>query len=401
MDIIGSHYFLRPIGIKRHWQTFFYIYMKYMNMQNRFLLFALGLFFFSASARAQIDSFIVDGVYRNYIIHLPAGYNGSTAYPLVFNLHGYTSNASEEELYTNMDATSDANHFILVYPNGIANYWNAFGTGADDVKFIRELIDTISSHYHVNSRRVYSCGISNGGYMSYTLACSLSDKIAAIASVSGTMSLNTYTTCSPARKVPVMHVHGTADLTVPYATGAANSIGVEQTLAFWRDTNDCRHITDTIDLPNTSTGDSCTVQRIDYAHCDNSEVLFYKITNGGHTWPNGTIGIPAYGYTDRDISANDEIWKFFNRYTLDGPTAIEETTIDPTLNIHPNPSTGILRIKTDSKINGTDIYDLTGRKVMSFTGEKELNISTLTPGMYIVHIVQNSNRQTLIKVVKE
>src|SRR4051812_1703298 len=237
----------------------------------RFLAITLTicLILFQTNVKAQTDSFIVDGVYRNYIFHLPIGYNPANSYPLVLNLHGYTSNASQQMLYTQMNTSSDNNGYIVVYPNGIANYWNSWGPaggtfGADDVKFLTELIDTISAHHHVNPKRVYSCGMSNGGYMSYTLACSIADRLAAIASVAGTMSNYTYSNCNPARKIPVMHVHGTSDPTVPYGTGATGSIGVEQTVAFWRDTDACQNIADTVDIPDYSTGDSCTVQTIHY-----------------------------------------------------------------------------------------------------------------------------------------
>ena len=355
------------------------------------------------AAKAQTDSFIVDGVYRNFTVHPPVGYNAATAYPLVLNLHGYTSNAAQEEFYTQMDVSSDANHYFVVYPNGISNYWNSFGAGADDVKFLGELIDTISARYHINPKRVYSCGMSNGGYMSYTLACTLADRLAAIASVSGTMSTNTYSTCHPARKIPIMHVHGTTDPIVPYATGATNSIGVEQTLAFWRDTDACQLTTDTVYLPNTNTTDSSTVQRIRYPSCANgNEILFYKIINGGHTWPGSPVSISTYGNTNRDIYATDEIWNFFNRYTLDGPnTGIccePQTTL---IRAYPNPAENTLNIASDYDVVSADIYDDAGRKVLSSVKSKKLDISALEPGIYMVKITCAQDLHSVIKFIKQ
>jgi polyhydroxybutyrate depolymerase len=356
----------------------------------------------SLSASAVTDSFLVDGVYRNYILHLPSGYNVSNAYPLVLNLHGYTSNAAQEELYTNMDASADANAYIVVYPNGIANYWNSWGSGANDVKFLGELIDTISARYHVNSRRVYSCGISNGGYMSYTLACSMADRLAAIASVSGTMSNNTYSTCNPARKIPVMHIHGTSDATVPYATGAAGSIGAEQTVAFWRDTDACTLANDTTFIADSNPGDGCTVQRIRYQHCPaNNEVLFYKIIGGGHTWPGGVFDVTNFGNTNHDISATDEIWNFFNRYSLDGLTGINEISTAPSLRIAPNPAANQLNILTDGDLINTTIYELCGREVLSVEKSKSIDIEHLMPGMYIATISASRGQRTSIRFVKQ
>jgi polyhydroxybutyrate depolymerase len=374
-------------------------------MKNIYLL---VLLFISLAAYSQTDSFIVDGVYRNYILHLPAGYTSSGTYPLVLNLHGYTSYASEEELYTGMDASADANNYIVVYPNGIANYWNSWGPagvtyGADDVKFLTALIDTLSARYSVNSRRVYSCGISNGGYMTYTLACALADRLAAIASVSGTLSDYTYANCNLSRKIPVMHIHGTADPVVPYATGAANSIGAEQTVAFWRDTDACANISDTTLLPNTDISDSSTVQVIRYQNCPaNNEILFYKITGGGHTWPGGLVDVPQYGNTNRDISATDEIWKFFDRYTLDGlATGIDKIPATPSLSIVPNPAGNRVTINTDQDIQATDIYELTGRKVMSFGKDKLLDVSALSPGIYMAAVRSAGDVFTTVKFVKQ
>jgi polyhydroxybutyrate depolymerase len=140
------------------------------------------LFLFTGTIFGQniVDSFLVDGVYRNYILHIPTGYSSATQHPLVLNLHGYTSNASQEQLYTQMDVTADANNFLVVYPNGISNYWNSFGAGANDVKFLDSLIERIKQSYNIDTKCIYSCGMSNGGFMSYTLACQLSHKIAAL-----------------------------------------------------------------------------------------------------------------------------------------------------------------------------------------------------------------------------
>jgi polyhydroxybutyrate depolymerase len=376
-------------------------------MKNMYALFILMLLI-CGSAFAQSDSFVVDGVYRNYILYLPAGYNASSHYPLVLSLHGYTSNASQEELYTQGDVSADANNYIIAYPNGIANYWNSWGPpgtiyGADDVKFLTALIDTISARYSVNPKRVYSCGISNGGYMTYTLACSLADRLAAIASVSGTMSNYTYANCNVTRKIPVLHVHGTTDHTVPYATGAANSIGAEQTVAFWRDTDACARISDTTYLPDINTGDSSTVQLIRYQNCPASnEVLFYKIINGGHTWPGGIINIPSYGNTNRDISATDEIWKFFSRYTLDGPaTGISEMSAYGALHISPNPASDQLTIQTEDELLSTDIYDLSGRKIKSAGNAKSIDIQYLSPGIYIAEISCRGDRRYSLKFIKQ
>jgi polyhydroxybutyrate depolymerase len=315
--------------------------------------------------------------------------------------------ASLEELYTQMNVSADANDYIVVYPNGLSNAWNSWfapgGAYPDDVKFLSELIDTISARYNVNSKRVYSCGLSNGGYMSYTLACSIADKLAAIASVSGTMSAYTYSTCAPSRKIPIMHVHGTLDPTVAYG-GASGSIGVEQTIAFWRDTDACQNISDTIDMPNLSTTDNCTAQRIHYPNCANgNDILFYKIIGGGHTWPSAFLDAAQYGNTNHDISATNEIWTFFNRYTLDGPvtTGISDVQKGTAINVYPNPASSVLNITSDNDVIRADIYDAAGRKVLSSEKNKSINISSLEAGMYIAKVNCMYGIQSVVKFTKQ
>lgn len=356
---------------------------------------------------AQTDSFVVDGTYRNYNVHLPSGYSSSTAHPLVLNLHGYTSNAGQQEIYTQMNASADAHGYIVVYPNGINSYWNSWGPaggafGANDIKFLTELIDTISAHYNVNPKRIYSCGMSNGGYMTYSLACAITDRLAAVASVAGTMSSYTYTTCHPSRKIPVMHIHGTSDNTVPYGTGATGSIGVEQTIAYWRDTDACQHITDTVTLPNSSATDGCTVQTIHYPVCANgNDILLYKVSNGGHTWPGGLIDIPAFGNTDRDISATDEIWKFFDRYTLDGPVAGVAEVTALSFAAYPDPAASVVHITGVSDIAEVNIYDLMGQKVKTQNNAAQLDVSVLTAGIYTLQVRDAKGATGILKFVKQ
>jgi polyhydroxybutyrate depolymerase len=366
------------------------------------LLFSLLLAFsFFAKAQNFTDSFLVDGTYRNFILHVPAGFNASVNHPLVLNLHGYTSNASQQQLYTKMDAVSDTFQFLVVYPNGIGNYWNSFGSGVDDVKFLRNLVDTISVRYKVNAKRVYSCGMSNGGFMTYTLACQMGDKLAAVASVTGTMSNNTLANCPLAHKMPVLHIHGTLDPTVNYANGITGSIGVEQTVAFWRDTNDCTQAPDTISIPNISSADGCTAQLIRYKNCDaGSEVYFYKITNGGHTWPNGLIDISG-GFTNRDFDASNAIWEFFNRHTLDGTqVGIANLDLQVTTQLYPNPFSNEIKIAAEDKIESVEVFDVLGNKLLQENNHPSLlNTTSLSNGIYLVKI-NFANSSVVKKVVK-
>lgn len=376
-------------------------------MKLRYITFIICFVLSAATGYGQTDSFMVDGVYRNYTVHLPTGYSAAAAHPLVLNLHGYTSDASQQELYTQMNTSADAHNYIVVYPNGISSYWNSWGPpggsfGANDIKFLTELIDTLSGRYNVNPKRIYSCGMSNGGYMTYSLACAITDRLAAVASVAGTMSTYTYSTCHPSRHIPVMHIHGTSDNTVPYGTGATGSIGVEQTIAYWRDTNVCQHTTDTTNLPDVSTADGCIVQTIHYPYCaGGNDILLYKIANGGHTWPGGLVNIPAFGNTDRDISATEEIWKFFDRYTLDGPVSGVEEVHALSFAAYPDPATSIIHLSGVTDIAELNIYDITGQRMMQQTNADLINVSALSSGIYTLHVRDTKGLTGVIKFVKQ
>ena len=160
------------------------------------------------------------GVTRSYRLYVPPSYTGTVPVPLVFNLHGYTSNATQQEFYSGMNAVADTAGFIVCYPDGINNAWNSgftppYHSGVDDVGFISALIDLLGTAYNVNLARVYACGMSNGGYMSFRLACDLDERIAAVASVTGSMSTLQASNCTAARAVPVCQIHGDDDQTVP------------------------------------------------------------------------------------------------------------------------------------------------------------------------------------------
>ncbi|MBL7799170.1 MAG: T9SS type A sorting domain-containing protein [Chitinophagales bacterium] len=346
-----------------------------------------------------VDSFLVDGVYRNYILHVPTGYSGATQHPLVLNLHGYTSNASQEQLYTQMDVTADANGFLVVYPNGISNYWNSFGAGANDVKFLDSLIERIKRSYTIDTKCIYSCGMSNGGFMSYTLACQLSHKIAAVASVTGVISNNTLANCALTHKVPVLQIHGTADPTVNYSTGVANAVGVEATLAFWLDTNNCLLVSDTTNIPNTNLADGCTAQLIRYQTCEqNAEVYFYKIAGGGHTWPGGSVTV---GVTNRDFNASTEIWNFFKRHKLNTSVGIENNS-PKTLNAFPNPFDNVITLQLTSP-HDVVLFNAQGKMVFEAKQQKQtvsINTTELPAGVYFLVTDDHNAPKSVKKLIK-
>ena len=274
---------------------------------------------------ATIETLMHDNIERSYILYVPSSYDGTNSVPLVLNLHGYTSNAGEQMIYSKFYEIADVEGFILIHPEGTANdfglqFWNiADFSEIDDVGFLSALIDAISDEYNINTDRVYSMGMSNGGFMSYRLACELSDKITAIASVTGSMLTDQIMSCSPSRPVPVMQIHGTADQTVLYEGETLTGIlSIDDVVSYWVSFNNCSSEAILSIIPDNNTFDLSTVEHYVYDGGNNdSSVEFYKIINGGHTWPGAAIPI-AGNNTNQDFNASQAIWAFFNQYNISG-----------------------------------------------------------------------------------
>lgn len=363
------------------------------------LAFALCTATLSIAQTTVIDSIVSGGIYRNYRVYIPAAYNGSTAWPLVFDLHGYTSSASAEQLYSNFKPIADTAHFLVVYPNGTflsgQQFWNAgFGATVNDIQFISNLIDSLAAQYNIDLNSVYSCGMSNGGYMSHTLACALNTKIAAIASVTGSMSVLQRATCTPNRAVPVMQISGNADPTVAY-TGSTTSLAIDTLVKYWVTNNGCNPTPIFTNVPNTSTTDGCTAEHYLYnGGANGSTVEFYKIIGGGHTWPGSPF---ITGVTNQDFKASEKIWIFFRKYHLNQFTEINEYTSNNDFTLYPNPATEIIYITQNDKTR-IQIFDLNGNLLIE-TSDKQIDISQLSKGVYFV-VMNNKNQKSVKKLVK-
>ncbi|MBN4051574.1 hypothetical protein JYU16_02045, partial [bacterium AH-315-M05] len=204
------------------------------------LLTAILLFVFG-SGLAQTNetgSFVYKSILRDYIVHLPPSPGPNL--PLVFNLHGLGSAAWQQQLYTQFDVVADSNDFIVVYPNAVGGVWDTVfpNSPIDDVGFISALIDTLNANYNIDTNRVYVTGMSMGSYMSYRLACELNDRITAIGSVAGLMTDSFFYYCDPVPAIPVLHIHGTADPTIPYLGDSLIS-SVDDLIQFWVRKNNC------------------------------------------------------------------------------------------------------------------------------------------------------------------
>ena len=271
-----------------------------------------------------VDTFEHDGLMRDYILYLPA--NLQAGAPLIINLHGYTGSAFGQLIYSEMNDVADANGIAICYPEGSVDdfgfqHWNSgiIGDTVDDIGFLTSLAGALQIEYNLDPERTFSCGFSNGGMMSYHLACNSPDTFKAVAAVSGSMTTPTYTNCNSGPAVPVFAIHGTLDLVVPYngsdipVAGWGTFQSVDEVMLFWDEHNSCSAVEEG-SLDNVSLFDFCTVDTWKWSDCDGgNENWLYRVNGGGHTWP-GAIPAIAFGNTNQDFVASEEIWNFFAQY---------------------------------------------------------------------------------------
>ena len=297
-------------------------------MIKKILLLALGANFLLLSQQFTEASFLHNNLERSYILYVPDSYDSNSSTSLVLNLHGYSSNAGQQMIYSNFYTIADTAGFILAHPQGTIDdngfaFWNSglFGESIeiDDIGFLSNLIDTISSQYNINQDKIYSTGMSNGGFMSYKLACELSDKIAAVASVTGSMNESQINSCFPQQSMPVMQIHGTTDLVVLYEGNEfLETLSIEDVVSYWVAFNQCDTDPVVTNMPDINILDLSQAEHYLYDNCINStSVEFYKIINGGHTWPGALIPLTGNN-TNQDINASEKIWEFFQKYDLSG-----------------------------------------------------------------------------------
>lgn len=361
-------------------------------MKKLFFL-TLILPFFAQLQSNLSKTIVVNGQTRAYKIYIPAIYDGSQAVPLVFNFHGYTSSNTEQEIYGNFRPIADTANFIVVHPQGLdiggGAGWNSF-TNTDasnyDYQFVEQMIAEINTTYNINSNRIYSTGMSNGGFFSYDMACFMSHHFAAIASVTGSMVSTHLNACNPGRPVPVMQIHGTSDPTVSYSGtgGIVTSTNIDQLVNFWVNYNNCTTPASYMALPNINTADGCTAEHFVYEHPNElGTVEFYKITNGLHTWP-GTI-FTSVG-TNQDFSASKEIWRFFSQHERANLSANLEELERP-IAVYPNPSTNAINIElNDKNIHKISLLNQLGEVLMntSVSGKFSIDLSTFSSGIYFI-----------------
>jgi polyhydroxybutyrate depolymerase len=261
----------------------------------------------SGSHEGQITS---GGANRHYILHVPAGYTGRSAVPLLLNFHGYGSNSRQEEALSGTSAKADREGYLVVYPDGLDKAWHT-GPGADgqqDRRFVRDLVAYLESQYNIDAKRIYATGLSNGGGMTDRLGCSMADIIAAIAPDSG--AYNFWQDCQPSRPVPVLAFHGLDDNVVPYEGGRQVALEppIEEWAAGWASRDGCNPTP-----AKTTPVETVTVRA--WSGCEGgAEVVLYTLADHGHSWP-GSAVMPR-NITSQAVNATDIMWDFFMKHPM-------------------------------------------------------------------------------------
>lgn len=265
-----------------------------------------------------------NGLTRQYRLHVPAGYLPDKPLAMVLSLHGGGGDMSvqADDSYYGLISKSDSAGFAAVFPNGYSRLrsgklatWNAGiccgaarDRGMDDVGFLRAVVKDVQSKLNIDPGKIFASGMSNGGMMSYRLACEMADTFKAIAAVAGTDGTQA---CTPSRPVSVLHIHARNDDRVLFNGGSgsasashADFVSVPDTVAKWVKLNACN-------LPPTRVlevaGAYCEV----YSPCrEQAKVELCVTETGGHSWPGGRKvrgGEPG----STAISATDLMWDFF------------------------------------------------------------------------------------------
>jgi polyhydroxybutyrate depolymerase len=262
-----------------------------------------------------------DGLVRTYRVHVPPSYDGSVPVPLVLDIHGLGSNAEQQEAISGMRAESDAHGFLVVYPQGANDAWNA-GTCCgnstiDDVGFLRALVASISSQANIDGRRVYATGLSNGGAMTQRLACDAADVFAAGVPMSFPLPFRPLSSCQPVRAMPVLTMMGLTDIVVPYNGGVFGS--APSTFAYWRDIDGC------------GSGAPDQVVERGRSRCETYTACTQGVRAGlCSIFANSLVGTPVEGhvvYFNDDFVLADVAWQFLSSFTLPEVSPAAESTL--------------------------------------------------------------------------
>jgi len=279
---------------------------------------------FHAPAGLERGSIVHDGLHRSYLLFVPP--EAEAPLPLVLGLHRFTGSGSEMARTSRFHEIAAEEGFVVAYPDGRGRRWNTELDGSpDDLGFLLALVDALADSYPIDRSRVYVTGASNGGFMTWLLACQAGEHFAAIAPVMATFPESIAENCAD-RPMPVCIIHGTDDPIVPYDSpelsggpGSTRSVlTIPDAIAFWVARNGANPEAVETPLPNLDPSDGTTTTLLRHVNPGGAEVVHYRVEGGGHTWPGGTEIWPRFlvGNQSQDFNASRVIWDFFSQYTL-------------------------------------------------------------------------------------
>ncbi|HKO49067.1 MAG TPA: PHB depolymerase family esterase [Polyangiaceae bacterium] len=239
------------------------------------------------------------GADRDYVLHIPPGYDGSKKLPLVFDVHGLGSFGTEQVMRSKWDVLSDKEGFVLIAPNGVGNSWNAgncCGSTADDVGFFREMVKKASTELCIDTKRVYMSGHSNGGSLAYRLACEAADLFAAVNPVCGWRGLSS---CKPSRPIAILEIRSLEDGTVQY-NGGGIATSAASDLKAWLDFDRCAATP-----VQSSANGVCTT----HTACAAGTQVMECHPHGNHDF------FYSSNNTDK-LMVPDTAWSFFKQFSL-------------------------------------------------------------------------------------
>jgi polyhydroxybutyrate depolymerase len=368
------------------------------------LLFITLIFLYSNFIYAQYSSIEHNNETRQYIYYEPENLQKNA--PLVFVMHGYSSDASVIKNYSNMNTIANENGFAVCYPRGTEDdygnrFWNVGydfhpDETVDDVDFLVQLVDYLQNKHDLSNENIFATGMSNGGEMCYMLACEASTTFKAVTSVAGMMLQDIMDSCNSENLIPIFEIHGTND-DVNIYNGDPNSSGewgaypsIPETIDYWSNLNNCSSFT-TENLPNPNSNDGSYVVKERHYDSDNgNEIWLYKVVGGGHDWPG------AFG--NMDINSSLEAWLFF-KLTMNNLLLSTNDEFNNKIKLFPNPTTSEVALNSDKEYN-IDVYDILGNKVMELSGNT-IDFSHLSKATYIVKAFDKIDQEYLsYKVIK-
>lgn len=264
---------------------------------------------------------------RPYVLHVPpAALSGRPS--LLLQLHGRGIDPVAFDRLTGIRALADEAGFVVAMPSAVGEIWNdgrflsMARDGPDDVGYLLAVLDDAASRLPIDRDRIYAVGMSNGATMAGRLACEHAERLAGLAQVAGTASLDVAAGSVPAGPLPVIEIHGTGDEYAPFAGDvraglrarvflrhpAGPSVGVDNWAALWA------HVNGAHDGPQIETLPPDTTIRRWRGPTSASDVVTYRVEDGGHTWPGSSMSLPRFifGRTSHAFSATRVIWDFLS-----------------------------------------------------------------------------------------